>query len=114
MHRSARMGGGMMGNLRFWRRLGKPGAGAAVALVLIVGGEALLHSEAFMFRMRSVFAAGRAFDKVLYVEQKAPSLLVLGNSRVDNGIDPTTLATHISPGMTAFNQIGRASCRERV
>ena len=97
------MGEAMRESFRFWHRLGKPGAGAVVALALILGGEALLHSDAFMYRMRSVFAAGRAFDKVLYVEAKVPNLLVIGNSRVDNGVDPATLAGRIRPGMTAFN-----------
>lgn len=97
------MGESMTKKICLWRRLGLPGAGALFALVLILGGEALLHSDAFMHRMRSVFAAGRAFDKVLYVERQTPTLLVLGNSRVDNGVDPATLAGHIRAGMTAFN-----------
>jgi hypothetical protein len=43
--------------------------------------------------MRSVFAAGRALDKVMYVEATPPDLLILGNSRTDNGFDPKTV-TH--------------------
>lgn len=87
----------------FWRLMGRPGAGLAVAMALLVGGEALLHCDAFMHRMRSVFAAGRGFDKVLHVERHVPRLLVIGNSRIDNGVDPVTLAQRIRPGLTAFN-----------
>lgn len=82
---------------------GCPGAGVAIALLVLLSVEASLHSDWVMHRLRSVFAAGRAFDKVLYVEQQPPRLLILGNSRIDNGIDPVTLAGHIQPGMTGFN-----------
>jgi hypothetical protein len=72
-------------------------------LLVLAAAEGLMHSEAFLYRLRGVFAVGRAFDKVLYVERHPPHLLVLGNSRVDNGIDPVTLAGQIGHGTTAFN-----------
>jgi len=62
----------------------------AIGLLLIV--EAWLHTDAFLYRYRSVFAAGRAMDKVRYVESARPRLVVAGNSRVDNGFDPVVLA----------------------
>ncbi len=80
-----------------------PGAGALCALGILLLVEASLHSDVFMHRLRSVFAVGRAFDKVLYVEQRPPQILVLGNSRTDNGIDPATLVANFSPGHRAFN-----------
>ena len=49
-----------------------------------------MHSEKVVHQYRSVFAAGRAMDKILYVEKHPPNILFLGNSRVDNGIDPKT------------------------
>lgn len=86
-----------------WRERGRPGAGTLVALIILLAAEAWLHSDAFLFRFRSVFAAGRALDKILYVEQYTPRLLIIGNSRIDNGIDPATVAERIQPGLTAFN-----------
>ncbi len=80
-----------------------PGTGVLCALVLLFLAEASLHSDLFMHRLRSVFAVGRAFDKVMYVEQHPPQILVLGNSRIDNGIDPVTLTANLSPGLSAFN-----------
>lgn len=93
----------MTASFRNWRRLGTPGAGGLLALILLISAEALLHSDAFMHRLRGVFAVGRAFDKVLYVEQSRPRLLVLGNSRMDNGIDPVALVAEFSPSSHAFN-----------
>lgn len=96
--------GGLMGSrIGRWCHIGMPGAGIAVALVLLVGAEALLHSDVFMHRLRAVFAVGRAFDKVQHVEHQVPGLLVIGNSRVDNGIDPLTLARSMPTGPSAFN-----------
>lgn len=86
-----------------WWRAGMPGAGVVCAVALLLGTEALLHSDVFMHRLRSVFAVGRAYDKVLYVEQQAPRMLVLGNSRVDNAIDPRTLGAAFAAGRGGFN-----------
>ena len=62
-----------------------------MAALLVLAAELGLHSDAFLERYRSVFAAGRAFDKTRYAETRCPSLLVLGNSRADNGFDPRTI-----------------------
>lgn len=93
----------MTGLFRAWGEGGRPGAGLALALLLLVAAEGVLHLDSFMHRLRSVFAVGRAFDKVLYVERNPPRMLVLGNSRMDNGVDPVTLAAPMGFDMTAFN-----------
>ena len=72
----------------------RPGRGILVALLLLLAVEASLHGEGILYRFRSVFAAGRAMDKVLYVKNHAPELLILGNSRADNGFDPRTITKH--------------------
>lgn len=72
-----------------------PGLGVAFALLLLLVVEAVLHTDAFILRYRAVFAAGRAMDKLRYVESNAPKLLIVGNSRVDNGLDPRTIAVHL-------------------
>ena len=66
-----------------------------VAACLLLSVELWLHTDDFLFRYRSVFAAGRALDKVLYVEERKPELLILGDSRADNGFDPRTLGQAI-------------------
>ena len=61
--------------------------------MLFIGlAELALHSEAVMFRYRAVFAQGRAYDKLFEVERHPPSILFIGNSRTDNGIDPHTVS----------------------
>lgn len=90
-------------NFRSWRAIGMPGMGVLLAMLILLGAEALLHSDAFMHRLRSVFAVGRAYDKVLHVERHAPRLLALGNSRVDNAIDPRTLAGALVSEPSGFN-----------
>ena len=72
-----------------------PGLGAAFALLLLLVPEAVLHTDEFFFRYRAVFAAGRAMDKLSYVEANAPTLLIVGNSRVDNGFDPGAIASRL-------------------
>lgn len=93
----------MTGRLNLWCRSGLPGAGIALALVVLAGAEWALHGDALMHRLRSVFAVGRAVDKVLYVERNPPKLLVIGNSRMDNGVDPRTVAATLGESVTAFN-----------
>jgi hypothetical protein len=62
-----------------------------VALLCLAALEAWLHTDDFPFRFRSVFAVGRAIDKLQYAERHCPELLILGNSRADNAFDPKTL-----------------------
>jgi hypothetical protein len=83
----------------------RPWKGAAVAFGLLLIVEAWLHTDTFLYRYRSVFAAGRAMDKVLYIEAHTPRLLIIGNSRVDNGFDPRSVAPHLTTGdrPDAFN-----------
>ena len=73
----------------------RPGLGIAFALLLLTAVEAILHTDAFLLRYRAVFAAGRAMDKVRYLESNPPTLLIVGNSRVDNGFEPRALAERL-------------------
>ncbi len=95
--------------------LPRPGRGLLVALLLLALVEASLHTNAFLYRFRSVFAAGRALDKVLYVESHRPSLLILGNSRADNGFDPRTVERTLGIALPrgAFN-LGLPGANARV
>jgi hypothetical protein len=68
------------------------GKGLLVAGLLLLAVEVGLHQDAVLHRLRSVFAAGRALDKVLYVKTEVPDLVIMGNSRADNGFDPRTVA----------------------
>jgi len=77
------------------------GRGAIFSLVLLLLCELVLHSDKFLLMYRSVFAAGRLMDKVFVIEHFPVQLLLLGNSRVDNGFDPMILQQ--KTGMTAFN-----------
>lgn len=71
-------------------------------IVLLV--ECALHSETVLFRYRSVFAVGRALDKIHYVEKHKQGIVFIGNSRTDNGIDPRTVAKNLPGGRaSAFN-----------
>jgi hypothetical protein len=81
----------------------RPGFGIAFALLLLAAVEAALHTDALLVRYRSVFAAGRAMDKVRYIESRAPALLIVGNSRVDNGFAPDALAERM--GVAARERI---------
>ena len=83
----------------------RPGRGLLVALALLCAVEAWLHTDGFMLQFRSVFAAGRAMDKVVYVQAHRPALLILGNSRADNGFDPRTVMENFDPKLArgAFN-----------
>jgi hypothetical protein len=87
------------------RSLRRPGWGLFVALVLLGIFEVWLHTDGFLLKFRSVFAAGRAMDKVVYAEARRPGLLILGNSRADNGFDPRTVLAHFDPVLPrgAFN-----------
>ena len=83
----------------------RPGLGLVFALLLLAAVEAVLHTDAFLLRYRAVFAAGRAMDKVRYLESNPPTLLIVGNSRVDNGFDPRALAErlHVAQSNSVFN-----------
>jgi len=66
--------------------------GIVSALVILLGVELYLHNDDFLHRYRSVFAVGRAADKLKFASTEKPELIFLGNSRVDNAIDPNTVA----------------------
>jgi hypothetical protein len=71
----------------------RPGLGLLIAGLLLLAVELWLHTDGFLHRYRSVFAAGRALDKTMHVEAHCPNLLIIGNSRVDNGFDPITVTS---------------------
>lgn len=76
-------------------RLGiPPGLGKSFwfATLIVLCVELALHSETIIHRYRSVFAIGRAVDKLHYVEKHPPRVLFMGNSRTDNGVDPRTVS----------------------
>lgn len=70
-----------------------PGVGKAFwfAVLIVACVELALHSDAVLQRYRSIFAVGRAFDKLADVERQPPRVLIVGNSRADNGIDPRAI-----------------------
>ncbi len=68
------------------------GKGVLIGLAVLLGVEFYLHSDAFLHRYRSVFAVGRAADKIVYVAKRQPNVVFIGNSRVDNGISPQSVA----------------------
>jgi hypothetical protein len=90
----------------FFRLKIPPGLGKSfwVAVLIILCVELALHSESIIHRYRSVFAVGRAIDKLHYVEKHPPRLLFLGNSRIDNGVDPRAISHAIGqPASYSFN-----------
>ena len=83
-----------------------PGLGKSFwfAALIILCVELALHSESIMQRYRSVFAVGRAMDKLHHVEKHPPRVLFMGNSRTDNGIDPRALSHALGrPASYSFN-----------
>lgn len=75
--------------------------GALFAVFIIILIEAFLHTDTFLLKYRSVFAAGRAMDKLNAITELPVETLLLGNSRVDNGFSPTIFIDKLN--MKAFN-----------
>jgi hypothetical protein len=69
-----------------------PGKSFWFATLIVLCVEFALHSETIVHRYRSVFAVGRALDKLQHVEKHPPQVLFMGNSRTDNGIDPRAIS----------------------
>lgn len=90
------------------------GKGLAVGLLLLLGVELYLHSDDFLHRYRSVFAVGRAADKVRHVAEIQPALVFIGNSRVDNGIAPSTIATTLGAEPDRVFNLGVPGVNTRV
>lgn len=78
------------------------GCGALLTLALLAALNLALFNDHLLRRYGAVFAAGRAMDKQLHVEEQPPMVLILGNSRVDNGLDPRTLSANWG-GVSVFN-----------
>ena len=90
----------------FFRLKIPPGLGGAFwfATLFVLCVELALHSEAIIHRYRSVFAVGRAMDKLHFVEKHPPRVLFMGNSRTDNGVDPRAISTTLGrPPSYGFN-----------
>ena len=81
------------------------GPAAAWALLLLLAFEAALHCDVWLYRYRSVFAAGRAQDKILHAASQQPAALFIGNSRTDNGLSPTAFraGAGLADGERVFN-----------
>jgi hypothetical protein len=79
---------------KYWWHLS--GGGAVVAALILLCIELWMHSDQFLYRYRSVFAAGRAMDKLLFVEAHRPRFLIVGNSRIDNAFDPKIVAPELA------------------
>src|SRR3569623_115836 len=77
------------------------GGGFALALALLALLNLTMLNEHVVHRYAAVFAVGRAMDKQLYLEAHPPQVLVIGNSRVDNGIDPKDNGARL--GRDVFN-----------
>lgn len=67
------------------------GYGAVFAIVLLLILELFLHTDTFLLKYRSVFAAGRLMDKLDALSELPIDVLLVGNSRTDNGFDPFLL-----------------------
>jgi len=88
---------------RFTRVFQLFGWGSVIGLLLLALVETWLHTDDFLYRYRSVFATGRAMGKLQYVRSHTPALLVLGNSRIDNGFIPQILLEGGVAGVSGFN-----------
>jgi hypothetical protein len=88
---------------RFTRVFHLFGWGGVIGLLLLVFVETWLHTDDFLYRYRSVFATGRAMGKLQYVRSNTPALLVLGNSRIDNGFIPRILLEGGTTDVAGFN-----------
>ena len=71
------------------------GKGVIVGLLVLLGVELYLHNDDFLHRYRSVFAVGRAADKITFVVKTQPTIVFMGNSRVDNGIAPEVVSSSL-------------------
>lgn len=72
------------------------GKGLVIGLLVLLGVELYLHNDDFLHRYRSVFAVGRAADKITHVVKMQPAIVFMGNSRVDNGIVPEVVSTTLN------------------
>ena len=69
------------------------GKGVIIGLLVLLGVELYLHNDDFLHRYRSVFAVGRAADKITHVVKMQPTIVFMGNSRVDNGVAPELVSS---------------------
>lgn len=100
---------GLVGTSRY-----RAGKGLLVAAALLLALEICLHMTPWMQRYRAVFASGRLIDKLMYVSEVSPQLIVIGNSRIDNGIDPTVIAAELSIARQEVFNLGIPGANTRV
>lgn len=80
------------------------GKGVVIGLLVLLGVELYLHNDDFLHRYRSVFAVGRAADKITHVVKMQPNIVFMGNSRVDNGVMPEVVSATLNlPRGDVFN-----------
>lgn len=94
--------------------IGRSGKGIIVGLLILLAFELYLHNEDFLHRYRSVFAVGRAADKIEYAAQVQPGIIFLGNSRVDNGIAPKVVASTLGVQKEEVFNLGIPGMNTRV
>lgn len=82
------------------------GKGVLVSLMVLFGIELYLHNDDFLHRYRSVFAVGRAADKIVHVVEMQPTIVFMGNSRVDNGIAPESVSSILDLRKNAVVNLG--------
>ncbi|BCG64812.1 MAG: hypothetical protein methR_P2605 [Methyloprofundus sp.] len=81
--------------------MSRKGSGALFAVLLLLICELYLHTDNFLTRYRSIFAAGRLMDKLNALNELPVSLLLVGNSRTDNGFDSFLIKE--TTGLNTFN-----------
>jgi len=97
----------------FYRNI-KTIKGILVATLLLILVEFAFHQDEIVQKYRSVFAAGRLMDKIDYINNYKPKLIVAGNSRIDNGIDPMTAKNLISSDSVDIFNLGIPGSNMRV
>ena len=85
--------------------------GAVFAVFLLFIAELFLHSDTFLFKYRSVFAAGRLMDKLEALTELPIDIVLIGNSRTDNGFDSLLLKE--MTGLGVFN-LGVPGANEEI
>ena len=90
------------------------GKGVIIGLLVLLGIELYLHNDDFLHRYRSVFAVGRAADKITHVVKMQPNIVFMGNSRVDNGIAPEVVTSTLEMNQGEVFNLGIPGQNTRV
>lgn len=100
--------------IRRWCHQTEPIAGGILAIALLGMVNILLFHEGIIQRYAAVFAVGRAMDKQQFTEHHCPSILILGNSRVDNGIDPVRMHQYWRDDALSVFNLGIPGANARI